>query len=509
MPPSARYLAASAALLFLLGCGKQLLTWGIGPGPLISDAQQYWELSGEVLRGDWMLSTSGLDYRTPFYPVFLAGMRWLFAEQALLATVVVQHGLFVVTHLLVAGITWRLTGSGIAALLAYGVTVVSLMETWFANVVGTEAWFMLFLTAAAGALCLYHERPSGRWAMVFGCLFGVAALVRPVPKLLWIPLVGVFALHATSWVPRRVGVLELMRHALAAAGVTMLILAPWCGRNACLFGEPFLARLPAVNKWQVCFQGGSAAALAIPVTPEGNRIRALIGDERGQVRDRYCYAVIGALEQRGLSDRQIDELVTAVCVQAVAADPWGFAWPAFKRCVNYWRCVPNGIPYYDVATDGGAVGRPDWEWAGVADFQRRVLRRSPAHWVRWNELVLALCIAGTWQLVRRRSTRLMGISVALIFLYFTAVTSLVEIENFKYRVVLEPCVIFATVSGWYGCWRGRHRPADDGASHGQGTTDTVPYGWPFPRGISQWKEAEPIQASPEHDDPVPSGRRYT
>jgi hypothetical protein len=169
----------------------------------------------------------------------------------------------------------------------FGLCALSLMRPWFANLICPETLFMFLFVASFGALCAYHQRPGFVRAMAFGMLLALTILVRPVPKLLWIPLVGLFLLQATSWGVERRAMRTVFGHALAAAVMLALILSPWYARNWAVFGEPFVARLPPVNKWQVCFQGGSAARLSIPQTPSGHKLLSLLGTRDGDVAERY------------------------------------------------------------------------------------------------------------------------------------------------------------------------------------------------------------------------------
>jgi hypothetical protein len=461
----------------LISCTIACLTFGVGPAPLENDAAQYWTLAGDVSGGDWLQLRNEVDYRTPLYPAILGVYRYLFDANALMAVVISQHILVLLTNLLIAFICWRVTHSRMAALACYAICALSLMRPWFANLICPETLFAFLFIGSFGALCAYHQRPGLGRAMAFGALMALTILVRPVPKLLWIPLLGVFLMHATTWVAAKQHPRVVIGHALAAAMVLMMIMSPWWARNWALFGSPFVARLPAVNKWQVCFQGGSAARLAIPNTASGQRLLELLGARNGDVPDRYCAAVIKTLESKGLSNDEIDELVSTACGEAIKDQPLQFAWPTFKRFVNFWRCRADGIPFCKTSEDAQYYGQNTWEFGAVADRYQSVLRNSPAHWLRWNDVWTVLLGAGTMLMIRSRSMRLIGISSALIFLYFAAVTSVVEVENYKYRVFLEPLMIAAVVGGCVAFWDSTKTSPPE--STDQATKDTVPYGYPL------------------------------
>ena len=433
-------------LLFLAALGKRVLTFCLGPGAFEQDAPEYWAFGTDVAAGDWLLLDSRVDYRTPLYPMVLGVFQRCFGADALMAVVIAQHLLLLVAGLINAWTCWRLTESRVATLVAYGFSVACLMRSWFGNVILTEPMFLCFLTATVGALAAYHRRPSLRWALMFALLLGLTVMVRPVPKLLWVPLVGLFFIHATRWAPERVRFRLVAVHAAWAIVIFCVVLSPWLMRNWFLFGEPFLARLPALNKWEVCFQGGSAARLPIPATPPGRRLLALIGTPDGDVPDRHCYGAIGALKAKGLDPEEIDQLVTAVCADAIHEHPFEFAWPAFKRFVNFWRAEADDIPFY--GSSRKFDDQRDWRLEPIASLYDDVLMMTPSHWWRWNETFAMVVGFGCFLMVLAPRTRAMGLSLGAIFLYFAAVTAAVEVENYRYRMILEPCLIMAVVAGF-------------------------------------------------------------
>lgn len=427
-------------LLFLVSFGKRALTLCLGPAGFYGDSPQYWAMGTQVAAGDWLLLGSDVYYRTPLYPMFLGVFQYVFGEQALAAVVVTQHLLMLAANLLVALICWQTTRNRTATLLAYGLSVLCLTRSSFCNGIITEPLFTFLLTATVWSLSCYHRRPSTRWSAAFAILLGLTIMVRPVPKLLWLPLAAVCFLHATRWGDRRLNWQQAALHATCITVVLFAVLAPWYVRNWVRFGEPFLAKLPTVNKWQVCFQGGSAARLPMPDTPAGRRVLELIGSG-GDVPDRYCYAAVGALAAKGLDQEEVDDLVSEVCLDAIREHPVEFAWATFKRSANFWRTeadiVWNGDRHRNLA------GFSDWRVESVAAAYEKVLRMMPAQWWRWNETMAIVVACGIVLMLLAPGTRAFGVSLALMFMYFAAVTAAVEVENYKYRMILEP--VFALV----------------------------------------------------------------
>ena len=285
---------------------------------------------------------------------------------------------------------------------------------------------------------------------MFGLFLGLTILVRPVPQWLWPPLLLLFFLHGSRGTcqPRRFPV--ILQHAVVAATVIVLLCTPWYARNWAMFGQPFLARLPAENKWLACFQHGSGGGLPIPDDPAGRRLLELIGTPDGDVQDRSCHAVIVALRDKGLSKEDRDQLVAAVCRAAIREHPGRFSWAACKRFVNFWRCYRRWHPVFGVFTS--LAGPWPTRVATRSDCRsvRDGLRNTLVHRLRWNELVTVLLGLGTGLLILRRPSREIGLSLALIFAYFAAVTAAVIIENYRYRTIVEPLMIVTIVCGVCG-----------------------------------------------------------
>ena len=86
-----------------------------------------------------------------------------------------------------------------------------------------------------------------------------------------------------------------------------------------------------------------------------------------------------------------------------------------------------------------------WRHDTVADVYLRVLQRAPARWLWWNQwLAFAVWTAGTALFVWR-DTRISGLVVLGTLTYYCLLTGLVEIENYRYRMVLEPFMVMCLV----------------------------------------------------------------
>lgn len=445
--------------LFAVSATKHALTFATGPAAIVDDAREYWERGHLVRDGDWLQVGDDVDYRTPLYPIFLGVMQRLFGTSALCATVIAQHLMQMVGGLLTAWTCWQLTQSRLVTLAAYAMSVACVTRAWYANVTLGGSMFMLMMTATVAMLAAYSRRPSAWRMALLGVFLAAATLVRPIPQMLWLPLLGLVLL-VPSLRPR-----ERVKHALAAGVALAIVLAPAMLRNHWNHETPYVAKVPPINKWVVCFHDQSAANLPIPETAAGRRLLDLLPELKGTFDPelRNGYRVLERLEESGLSEEEIDQLVTATCFDAVRANPGVFAWKAFKRFGNFWRTSVDEYPYYSTYSfdDPNAyVGQAAWRIEPIASWYEVILSHTLSNSVHWLEIDFIACMLGTLLLIRRAETRFFGLSLAVIFLYFPAITALLEIESYRYRRVLEPSIVIAIVAGLVGHWEWKRRQAE-------------------------------------------------
>ena len=436
-------------MLVFLEIAKQAATFALGPTQICMDAIQYTEFGKSVASGDFLLFGHYVSYRMPGYGWFL-GPFFLFLDRyALLGAIVAQHAIVLLTSLIPAWVCYRVTGRRAAFLAAYAIAAVGVSRAWFANVLLTDTLFTFCLALLWWALYEYTRKPSTRGAILIGIALSLATLVRPVPQLLSLPIF--FTIGLVAWERRKEGVRlsKPILHCAMVACVLIVFLAPWSARNWTMFGEPFIAKLPAVNKWVVCFQEGSSANL--PLASDDEATRELISRLQAvnyDLTDRYCYSVVGALEKSGMSEHEIHTMLNRVCLAAIAEHPMQFAVSMFKRSVNIWRCQRNEFPHFGAGEPPNHGDQFTWRSETIASFYEPVLRNAFSRSLRLNEAAL-LCVAlGCWWLLRDAKTRSFGVALTLSFLYFSSVTAAVEIENYRYRMILEPAMIIAVVGGF-------------------------------------------------------------
>jgi hypothetical protein len=108
-----------------------------------------------------------------------------------------------------------------------------------------------------------------------------------------------------------------------------------------------------------------------------------------------------------------------VALQSIAAAPMQWSEKAVRRFVNYYRCVTNELP---------TLGT-----------------RWLSHRLWWCQAIMLIVLAAIVIGIVRPKTRPVTCWLAGAIVYFGAVTALVEIPDYRYRLVIEPlCIVLST-----------------------------------------------------------------
>lgn len=447
------------AALIALEAAKLLLNFGMGQPVPELDAAEYWHIAGQFCQGDYLLREYPIAHRTPGYPGILALFRATAGTYALLATVALQHLLVLATSLLSAWICVRLTGSLPVGVIAYAASVLCITRLWYANLLLTETVFAFLLVAHVAAAVAALQRLTLSRAAMLGVTLGLCILVRPVAQALWIPVLSLILLYAlrdnsAHW-RRHLGCMSVTLATAAA------LVAPWYYRNQQVFGEPFLTRFLGRELWISSFAEGAGAGLAYPPGASAARVLDIIEKHDEPVDLRHHWSVWRALMQAELSDAEADRLMQQVATTAIRRHPGQFVESVFRRGVNYWRVVERRFPFFgDVEPQRARrFGQAVWYSTGLRTLYKPLLEHSPAQSLWWNTLVAALTWIGVAGLLWTHATRRYGLLLAGIFLYFASLTAVLEIPNYRYRMVIEPLMIVAAIVGnrqWAAVPRRRH-----------------------------------------------------
>lgn len=176
-------------------------------------------------------------FRTPAYPLFLAGV-FAVTDSNVGGALVVQAILAAISAVFLFELGTRLGLSPATARLAAILINVFPISAIFWATLASENLFVFFLLLA---LLLTWDTTNRSWivALAAGVAAGLMTLSRPIGVLL-LPALAI----GIVW--KRDLKQSLARLALAAAGLA-IVLAPWLYRNARIFGRPALASVGGIN----------------------------------------------------------------------------------------------------------------------------------------------------------------------------------------------------------------------------------------------------------------------
>jgi hypothetical protein len=162
----------------------------------------------------------------PVLPYVLAGLYWATGDdrvQVVEAVLMIKSAVLILTGLLVVGVarTLQRTWLGVGLFIAFLVAEFTLC---FEHT--HDMWLQLLVINLAvwGMASLWNVPRRARTAVLWGGVGGAAALTNPVLGAAW----GLMTL--VRWRSR-------LLYVLISAGVSMAVVAPWCIRNAVVFGE--------------------------------------------------------------------------------------------------------------------------------------------------------------------------------------------------------------------------------------------------------------------------------
>jgi hypothetical protein len=308
----------------------------------------------------------------------------------------------------------------------------------------SETLFVFLLMLNLLAVMDYCKYGTVGRAVWVGITLAIALLTRPIVLMLWIPhLVFVGAIHlrkrprGRELGGRTTGLGRRLMHVAAAGATVGILCGPWLLRNEHLFGKPFITEFLGRNLWIVAFQDGSGSGLPLPESEAAEQLQQRL--QRVDAKDRWkaTWGVSNALVQSGLNDADADRLMKRVALDAIQSDLSNFSYKAFRRTVNYWRCPATDLPAQG-SESGPYYGQVTWkrnfpliEWAVEHRWSQSVF---------CNTLLLFLLMASLFVLLVNPSTRPYGIWFSLILAYFCIITGLLEIPDYRYRMVVEPIV---------------------------------------------------------------------
>jgi hypothetical protein len=344
---------------------------------------------------------------------------------------IAQGFLLTATSAITALTVYRLTQNYLSTLFALGLSVACLSRaSWIGNIL-TETLFTFLLALHFYVCLLWWQQASSqglrnfRLSLLVAITLALLILVRPIALYLWVVHGFAYGLFAVQRRPQKSLVLNVMLIAI----VTGLCLAPWMFRNHQMYDKYMMTEFLGRNIWIVTYQSGSAAQLPLPETPASRELQerffSQVAHPEKIIRSayspetiddiRHTWHVSEALTSSGLNDAQVDQLMRRVALQSIGQGQYLWAEKALRRFVNYYRCVANELP---------ALGT-----------------RWLSHRLWWCQVLMLVVMATILRGLWCTSTRPITIWLTGMIVYFGAVTALVEIPDYRYRLVIEPLCI--------------------------------------------------------------------
>ncbi len=438
-------------ILLLLIATKTAAVLLLGPVPIQRDAFGYWKLSALVMQGDFLMLQDPIAYRTPIYPWFLAILRFLCGSHTLQILAVIQ-GIFSLGSLIIAAsIAARITKLPKAFALTLAVSVPIVSSLVFDAAVLSESMFIFLFMLNLLAILDYAKYGTATRASWAGFTFAMTLLTRPIVMLIWIPhLFFLVLIHrrkngrlrrlSMKPIPYRIRTYHLLLAGLIVTGCS----APWMLRNQLLFGKPFLTEFVGRNIWIVTFRDGSGAGLEMPLSGSADQLRDRLNQVDAADRWQDTWEVSNALVRSGLNDAAADQLMKKVALQAAQQNKPTFAYKAFRRVINYWRCPATELPSQG-KSGGPFYGQQTWRHSSsIIDFALQNRFSQSVILNTWLLSGLAFCVV---LLMVNYPTRAYGIWIFTMLAYFSLVTGIMEIPDYRYRIVVEPLVVLSFGSG--------------------------------------------------------------
>ncbi len=319
---------------------QRFLRVGYGIPPLEKDALDYWRLSEQMARGDWLLSDPIQLQRPPLYPAFLGTMQFFGGGFGILFSSCIQQAFGFAANLFVAWAVFRFSGNIRAASIACVLLVLPAAPSFFGTRILSEALFLPFLSIffSAYLVSLRSDSRNDFWAAVAGIALGCSALVRGIPHF----LAGILFLPAIIEVVRHRKVTHAVRQHMRVAAVvcllTLCMITPWMLRGYFLTGRPILTYTAGFQLWRSVFLWASLDYPDSEIAADTKK-RVLANT----IQDpRAGYPVQEALIKSGLSANETQDRMFEIAREAVCAQPLKFTVSVFERALRYMHYTCKG-----------------------------------------------------------------------------------------------------------------------------------------------------------------------
>lgn len=423
---ASRYAWPLAVLVAALAVRGGVLS--LGAGRLHADPDSYRQLALGVL--DYGVygypEANGADsasplrptaYRPPLYPLLLAaigGCDGVGAGSVALLHLMLGVGTVLLVYRVGRQWRWGRPAAAGAALL----TACDPLLLYQSTVVMTETVAACLAIVGLAALTRLSRRPSAGAAVWAGAALALAALCRPT-FLVWLAAVLLVVVGRTAFPGRRdspEGPSYARRWAVAAgftAGA-VLVLAPWAGRNAAVFGRPILSTTHGgYTLWRA---NNDDYYRFLAEAPWG-----AVWDS--QAIDQRFNAVQADVRGDAQAELLADRWARGQAWDTIGRRPGLFAYACLVRVGTFWGLVPHRLAADESRT-------------------RRLLRYAVGV---WYTAVFVAAGCGVWR-VRRRLGRQPWLWGVLLVLAFTAVHAWYW-TDLRMRAPVMPVVCLLAAAG--------------------------------------------------------------
>lgn len=204
---------------------------------IISDAIGYDEMATAIVHD---LSFKGMSpYRTPGYPLFLAGL-YILSSHSIWFVLLVQNLLSVLSIYITYLLGMRMFNEKIGLFAAFLVAI-DFQQALFANTLLTEALFIFLFLWSFYLLIIGLDKKKRSYFVYCGLVMGLATLVRPItfflPYLLGLAII-------VCW---KINWKEKMYHVVLMSAVFLLIISTWMAYNYHRYNQWQLTTLTEYN----------------------------------------------------------------------------------------------------------------------------------------------------------------------------------------------------------------------------------------------------------------------
>ncbi len=277
--------------------------------------------------------TGPTAWQPPLYPLFMAGLLWLFdgnRDYLMTVTIFLQVYTLIVTGFLVVGLTHLERRGASAAWLA--LIVYLAVVIWNFNLcfqITRDSWLvMLSLDVIIAGLCWWRPLSNKKRATFWGLAGGGIAMVNPIAGFTWGSLTLISGLRQLAW-----------SKLVLAFVVTALSLAPWTIRNYLVFGRfiPTKSNVALEFYQSQCLQS-EGVITNFPHHPYGNNPEGHAFTALGEIAylDRKCEQFRAAVfaDPLDFADRVASRFLGATLWYVPFQDP-GRPWTLQLRRVTH------------------------------------------------------------------------------------------------------------------------------------------------------------------------------